>query len=413
MFTIRTVSVRLPPETNPLNKLLFASYHCCLDWSNGAAITAREILSALPQWGWNVNVLSGTMLDSPEDIEQIIADRVLTAVTRLKPPNASFSLRVFTDNGIRFTLFCPAIPSPIPSETDCNHFLQLLRSTIANTRPDILLTYGGYSIGPATLRFAKESGIKTAVLLQNLAYKDAEYFIDADAVIVPSRFAQKYYAEKLGIQSVVIPPLLSADTQNLSDQQRQRRYITYVNPEPGKGMTWFAKITKILNDRKPDSEFLVVEGRGKVQQFARTGFLLDGINNLRVMANTPNPSDFLQVSKIVLIPSYYEETFGRIAVEAMMNGIPVIASNRGALPEVVGNAGILLSIPDRFQPNSLEIPSDVEVEQWIDAIVRLWDDREYYDSVCRRCLEHAARWCWNDVARQYESFFSALQSNGQ
>ena len=44
---------------------------------------------------------------------------------------------------------------------------------------------------------------------------------------------------------------------------------------------------------------------------------------------------------MLVIPSL-EEGFGLPALEAMAVGLPVIASRRGALPEVVGDAGILV-----------------------------------------------------------------------
>jgi glycosyltransferase involved in cell wall biosynthesis len=393
-----------------MNKnILFTSYHCYLDWSNGASITVREILHALTQFGWNVNILSGAGLDSPDNIDQIIADQSFDKVTKLEPSaDSSFSLRIFIDKGMRSTIFCPIKQSPIPSKTDGDHFLQLLQETVMNTCPKILLTYGGYHLGPTTLRLTKNAGVQTVVILQNLAYNNAVYFADADAVIVPSYFAQKHYADKLGIQSVVIPPLLSVDTPNMSKDFSKRRYLTYINPEQGKGMTWFAKIARILNDKRPNIEILVVEGRGKISRFAQTGQILSGVRNLHVMPNTPNPADFLQVSKIVLMPSYYEETFGRVAAEAMLNGIPVIVSNRGALPEVVGSAGFVLAIPDHFQPDSLEIPSDTEVEEWIDAIIQLWYNFDYYNLVCQKCLEFSTRWRWETVASQYASFFLGM-----
>lgn len=41
-------------------------------------------------------------------------------------------------------------------------------------------------------------------------------------------------------------------------------------------------------------------------------------------------------ARVVLMPSLWEESFGRVAAEAMANGIPVLSSDRGALPETVG-----------------------------------------------------------------------------
>jgi glycosyltransferase involved in cell wall biosynthesis len=51
---------------------------------------------------------------------------------------------------------------------------------------------------------------------------------------------------------------------------------------------------------------------------------------------------FLSHTKVLLVPSQWPEPFGRVAVEALANGIPVVASRTGGLPEAVGDAGILV-----------------------------------------------------------------------
>ncbi len=48
------------------------------------------------------------------------------------------------------------------------------------------------------------------------------------------------------------------------------------------------------------------------------------------------PREYFALTRMLLVPSVWEEPFGRVAAEAMVNGIPAIVSNRGALPEVVG-----------------------------------------------------------------------------
>jgi alpha-1,3-rhamnosyl/mannosyltransferase len=51
-------------------------------------------------------------------------------------------------------------------------------------------------------------------------------------------------------------------------------------------------------------------------------------------------------ARVLLLPSLHEG-FGRPVLEAMALGVPVIASNRGAIPEIVGEAGTLLDPNDR------------------------------------------------------------------
>ncbi len=135
------------------------------------------------------------------------------------------------------------------------------------------------------------------------------------------------------------------------------RYVTFINPQSEKGLTVFARIALELGQRRPDIPLLVVEGRGTSDTLARLPVDLSGLTNLNRMANTPDPRDFYRVSRVVLMPSLWRESLGRVAVEAMANGIPVLASDRGALPETLGDAGLVFTIPERYTPTNPAIPT--------------------------------------------------------
>ena len=92
------------------------------------------------------------------------------------------------------------------------------------------------------------------------------------------------------------------------------------------------------------------------------------------------------MSRVVLSPSLSRESLGRVPIEAMANGIPVLASNRGALPETLGDAGFVFSIPERCTSASGVVPTAQEVAPWVAVIERLWDDPEFEAEHRRRAL---------------------------
>ena len=128
------------------------------------------------------------------------------------------------------------------------------------------------------------------------------------------------------------------------------------------------------------------------------------------MANTPDPRDFYRVSRMVLMPSLWRESLGRVAVEAMANGIPVLASDRGALPETLGDAGFVFTIPDRYTPANAAIPTAREVAPWVAAIERLWDDPDLEARHRALAKTEAKRWDNDRLAEQYQTFFTTLST---
>jgi glycosyltransferase involved in cell wall biosynthesis len=89
----------------------------------------------------------------------------------------------------------------------------------------------------------------------------------------------------------------------------------------------------------------------------------------------------------------------------MRNGIPVLANNRGALPETIGDAGFLFDIPARYTPRTRDLPTASEVEPWVDTILRLWDDPAEYERAARA---RAQRWHPDHLAPVYRDFFGSI-----
>lgn len=116
-------------------------------------------------------------------------------------------------------------------------------------------------------------------------------------------------------------------------------------------------------------------------------------------------ADFYRSLDLLAVPSLttssWVEQFGRVAVEAMACGVPVVASDSGALPDVVGDAGLLVPPGDPVALHS--------------AVVRL-SDPELWRQLRACGLEVAARCAWPEVARQhlalYQQAVSARHTSG-
>ncbi len=88
---------------------------------------------------------------------------------------------------------------------------------------------------------------------------------------------------------------------------------------------------------------------------------------------------------LLAVPSHYEG-FGLTAIEGMACGTPVLVADRASLPEVVGDAGVLL-------------PPDDE-EAWADALREITEDRARRERLIAAGLERAAAFSWTRAAEE-------------
>ena len=88
--------------------------------------------------------------------------------------------------------------------------------------------------------------------------------------------------------------------------------------------------------------------------------------------------DFYSDLSILVVPSITPEGFSRVILEALMNGIPVIANNIGGTSEALGRGGILVDV------NKTE---DQMVNEYRFQINKLLDDENYYRGIRAKALE--------------------------
>lgn len=149
---------------------------------------------------------------------------------------------------------------------------------------------------------------------------------------------------------------------------------------------------------RDDIEFLVVGSRG----FARDAELTSYERELRRLADTsgarvrfepfvdrPSLPDLLRSLDVLVVPSRWPDPCPLTAGEGMATGLPVIASRIGGLPEVVGDAGMLVPPGD---PEALAAAIAELADDPAERARRATASREH-------ALTHDWSWAWSKLRR--------------
>ena len=216
--------------------------------------------------------------------------------------------------------------------------IQDLALLAASWNPSVIVVQSGTTLLPMVVS-AMDTGRPVAVYLHNVETHQLGGTLVPDPAIVylsNSAFTAQRWHALCGIDSVVVPPLVLPERYLVNAQGNR---VLFVNPTPIKGV----EIMFALAAACPDIPFLVSESWGLDPQWR--AYCLQRaahLPNIEWSAPSRDMRTAYARSRTLLMPSLWEESFGRTVVEAQINGIPVVASNRGALPDTVGAGGILV-----------------------------------------------------------------------
>jgi len=248
-----------------------------------------------------------------------------------------------------------------------------LPEVVADFRPDFAVVQPSLPISLA--RGFTELGIPTAIYLRDVEWQG----FDGDPrdlanvkFIANSHFTARRFAEKFSLPSVVIPPLFRAEDYQTPPAGDN---VTFINPHPNKG----GDIAARLVVECPDIPFCFVRSwHLPPEQASFLDQLENKHANLTIVGPTRKMKEVYRKAKILLAPSRWQEAWGRVATEAQFSAIPVLASNRGGLPESVGPGGVLLD-------------PDGPIEHWVAGLRRLWFDEAFYKDLSTKALTHSRR----------------------
>jgi glycosyltransferase involved in cell wall biosynthesis len=400
-------------------RFLLANNHCISDPTAGVTQSLRTIVEWLADAGHECRILTTARFESPVTftIEEHLREHGVDAppFAARRRHGAPRPVVHYAVRGVPVTLLLTRHNDEgRPDRAEARQYLQLLDGLLDEFVPSHLIACNGHPMILDAMARARERGVATAFAVRGFGYYDARYFADVDYAFTCSQFLTDVYRERIGLVSAPIEPPIEWAT--VVAPEEARAFLTFVNPSPHKGLMLFARLADMLGSRRPDIPILVV-------QSGRSGGSLNRIPGLdfskypQIMAAppVPVPADYFALTRVLLVPSVWEEPFGRVAAEAMINAIPPLVSDRGSLPQVVGGdvehggGGRVLPIPAGMTPDSRELPSEQAVEPWFNAVCELWDDAAFYRKIAARARQIAGERYSEDVSRKkHVDYFTSL-----
>lgn len=264
--------------------------------------------------------------------------------------------------------------------------------------PSIILTTGPAAIryDPASDKLDKTPVFKHLPMSAKVQYPfirlvhqlNVEAFTNATDVVAMSDFDAAVTRETFGRtpSKTYIPVKLS--NFKVSDWSPSK--ITLVNPRTKhKGLDIFLEIAR----RLPQEQFQIAGGiydQSKIRE-------INQLDNVHYLGYRDDMRDVYRNTKLLLVPSTYQEGGNRVIPEAGVNGIPVVGSDLGGIPDYIGSGGDTVS----------EYKC---VDAWLAAIERYLTDPEYYRRKSTNAKEESTRFEFSHIIDLHENRLQTLLS---
>ena len=205
-----------------------------------------------------------------------------------------------------------------------------------------------------------------------------------DGVVGVSRYVADYIRRWGQMEAVHVPiSLLDPGPWPLLGRF-DNEFVTLVNPCAVKGIT----ILLALARQFPDVRFAAVPTWGTNREDLEA---LRMHSNITVLEPADQIDAVLSRTRVLLVPSLWVEARSRIIVEAMLRGVPVMASNVGGIPEAMMGQPYLLpartikhyrpQLDEQMVPVA-EVPEQ-DAGPWAEALTRLVGSQAHWEEVSR------------------------------
>jgi surfactin synthase thioesterase subunit/glycosyltransferase involved in cell wall biosynthesis len=236
----------------------------------------------------------------------------------------------------------------------------------------------------------------------------------ADGVVGVSEYVARYVREFGRMDAVHTPISLMEPAEFPKLGRFENPFVTMVNPCAVKGVS----ILLGLGERMPQVQFAAVPVWGTTADDIAA---LRRRANITILPPVENIDELLRQTRIMLVPSVWAEARSRMIPEAMLRGVPVLASNIGGIPEAMLGVDYLLpvnpithykpSVDEHMVPVA-EVPAQ-DIRPWHAALESLITDPEHYRKLSLESREAALDYAANLSVNPFEKYLESLVRSPQ
>ncbi len=229
----------------------------------------------------------------------------------------------------------------------------------------------------------------------------AQLFSRVAGIITVSNYLRDYICRwgSVNAETIYFPSYGDGPFAHFNNYDRG--YVTMINPSAIKGISIFLEMAKAM----PDVEFAAVPTWASMPEDVRS---LQELPNMKLL-KPAHMDKILGLTRVLVVPSLWAEAFGQVVVEAMLRGIPVMASDSGGLPEAKLGLDYILPVRmiERYQDYVPEVPEQ-DTRPWIETLRELLGDRQIYERLSEESREKALEFVSRLGIEPFEEYLKGL-----
>ena len=296
-------------------------------------------------------------------------------------------------------------------------------------KPDIIHTNNIYGVSPLIWKIAAKNGVKVIHTLRDYwlispdidlpSKKDniilkvyQKYFRDTtkyvDVVTAPSKFTLNKFINQGYFKNSISKNIVNAieiDYKGLIEILEQRKekidkVVTFIFVGALTERKGIIDLLKVFTEYQNENVRLIICGDGRLRDRVNEYGSIDSRITIKGKLTSVKLREEYLLADVLIIPSVWEEPFGRVVIEANQYGLPVIGSRMGGIAEILST----IQTGELYCSDNLK-----ELKSLIDYFSHRENIKKYFDNIKDNIMEYSV----TNHTNQFETVYKELIHNNE